>query len=111
MRSAVSFKSDSVLSKRRYHWQTSSRDDGWLGVRCAADGVPAIGLEGLVVVCRNEVNVALRKRKANALLLEAVPDLNHHCTLDVGHPGGRVVDPDSKIKIDGAFAERGDKAN
>src|SRR5579872_5032794 len=57
------------------------------------------------------MHIALWKRKANSLLLKAVPNLEHDRTLDVADAGRRVVNPDSQVKTDRAVPKRRDKTH
>ena len=54
---------------------------------------------------RAHVQVALRVRHADALLLEALPDLDQHVALDVLHAVLRVADPKAELQLQRAIAE------
>jgi Calx-beta domain len=52
-------------------------------------------LASTLLAARADVQIALRIRHAHAVLLESLPDLDQHVTLDVLHAVLRVTDPET----------------
>ena len=59
---------------------------------------------------RAHVQVALRVRHADALLLETLPDLDQHVALDVLHAVLRIADPKAELQLQRAIAELDEQA-
>ena len=57
------------------------------------------------------MEITLREREFDAVIVEPVPDFQQNLALDVYEAALRILDPDPKLQIDGVVAEAQQMAN